>query len=232
MRISEIYLSVQGEGPRVGSPTIFIRFAGCNLRCSGWPCDTPHAIFPEQYRKTWKQMDVDEIADEVKKLTQHLEYYNVCLTGGEPFLQKHGDLIELAGKLLLERRMGLVECFSNGAIEYPDMAVSLICFVMDWKLPGSNEVVYPVGRMMNVNKLRSNVLHAVKFTIKDRQDYEVAKQIWQQNLKGHAVTIWYGTVWSALDNSELIGWVLEDGLPWNFTMQVHNHVWNRNERGI
>ena len=49
LRLVENYVSTQGEGPRTGLPTHFVRFGGCNMECLGWPCDTPHAVKPELY---------------------------------------------------------------------------------------------------------------------------------------------------------------------------------------
>ncbi len=66
LKISEIFCTIQGEGPNVGKPTTFIRCGGCNLRCPGWgsttlpsgevvgSCDTPYAVFPE-YRDQWEK---------------------------------------------------------------------------------------------------------------------------------------------------------------------------------
>lgn len=241
MRISEIYLSVQGEGPNVGRPTVFIRFAGCNLRCPGWPCDTPHAIFPEKYRKEWKTMSVEEITQEVVRLTENLTHFNVCLTGGEPFLQVHDDLYELVtGENGLVNANGLVdvECFSNGTLLYPDWALDHITFIMDWKLDGSGENPYSENRLKNLSRMGDKIdkVHAVKFVIKNRHDYEQAKDLYFQYIftdrKLMDIEVFYGVVWNELTNSELISWVLADGMPWRLNVQVHNYIWDRRKRGI
>lgn len=235
LRLSEVYLSIQGEGPRVGRPTVFVRFGGCNLRCPGWPCDTPHAIFPKEFRKEWKKVEPDDVYREILEAAKGLEWFNVCYTGGEPFLQKHEDLAELTELLRGNDRVEYIECFSNGTLEYPQWALDAVAFVIDWKLPGSGE--YMVGeeeRLKNADRMIPYAwMNAVKFTIASRADYEAARQIYWNTLKPTDFMIFYGIVWNKnVTNSTLIGWVLEDKLPWIFTMQAHNHVWDRKKRGI
>lgn len=70
-RINEIFCSLQGEGYHTGTPAIFVRFSGCNLRCVF--CDTQH--------QSGEMMSLQEIADEVNKYPNALL---VVLTGGEP----------------------------------------------------------------------------------------------------------------------------------------------------
>jgi 7-carboxy-7-deazaguanine synthase len=76
MKVNEIFYSIQGEGTLVGVPSIFLRLTGCNLRCSF--CDTTYAY------EQGTEMSIQEILDEIKKFA----CTTVCLTGGEPLLQK------------------------------------------------------------------------------------------------------------------------------------------------
>lgn len=78
-RVNEIFYSLQGEGARTGIPSVFVRFAGCNLRCPF--CDTDHSDVTE--------MTSVQIADEVKSY----RCPNVVLTGGEPSLQVDTELV-------------------------------------------------------------------------------------------------------------------------------------------
>src|SRR3954447_7016111 len=91
VRISEIYVSVQGEGPRTGQGTCFVRFGGCNLRCPGWPCDTLYAV-DISHRREWKRHSDSEVLSSILRICEELSVSNVCLTGGEPFIQPHGAL--------------------------------------------------------------------------------------------------------------------------------------------
>lgn len=79
--IAEIFYSLQGEGARAGCPSVFVRFAGCNLACP-W-CDTD---FGMKMRLT-----ADQLVDEIRAVGGQCLW--VVLTGGEPALQVNGALI-------------------------------------------------------------------------------------------------------------------------------------------
>jgi 7-carboxy-7-deazaguanine synthase len=87
MKIAEIYGSIQGEGLLTGTPSVFVRASGCNLRC--WFCDTPYA----SWQPEGDDLGVEEVFEQVSLLaTDH-----VVLTGGEPML--FAELIPLAAAL-------------------------------------------------------------------------------------------------------------------------------------
>ncbi len=86
LKINEIFPSIQGEGLRLGEPTLFIRFSGCNLKCSF--CDTKNAW------QTGQTMTVESILEEIEKIHPTFPADWVCLTGGEPLLQNIGGLVE------------------------------------------------------------------------------------------------------------------------------------------
>lgn len=229
MRIDEIYISVQGEGPRVGIPTIFVRTGGCNLRCPGWPCDTLHAVLPEN-RKNWARMEPGDVADQVQQVANQRQV-NVCLTGGEPFLQKESELHELVDILRAEQNIDCIEAFSNGTLLYPAWAIDDVSFIMDWKLPGSGEDPLNENRFKNLANLTDK--DSVKFVIKDEEDYETAKVLWREHIADSSpVEVYFGVAWDHITNATLVGWVLEDGLPWRLNVQQHNYIWDRRKRGI
>jgi 7-carboxy-7-deazaguanine synthase len=233
LRVDEIYKSVQGEGPRVGEPTIFIRFGGCNLRCPGWPCDTQHAIDP-QFRKEWRFMKPDGIIDVLwhELYIARYDRINICLTGGEPFLQPNGELEELVDLLYAQVSIAEVEVFTNGTQPYRSWALDNLKFIMDWKLPGSGEDPYNATRRKNLANLQAK--DAIKFVIKDFDDYKLAKELWYQHVRQTPVQVFYGIVWGSpwITNAGLARWVLDDSLPWKLNVQVHNHIWDRTQRGI
>ncbi len=85
LRIAEVFASLQGEGARQGLPTIFVRLAGCNLRCAF--CDTKRAW------KHGRRVAVEAVAAEAVHLRGRTGAAWVCLTGGEPLLQDVAPLI-------------------------------------------------------------------------------------------------------------------------------------------
>lgn len=237
LRISEIYLSIQGEGPRVGEPTIFVRFGGCNLKCPGWPCDSQFAIDP-QYRSEWMDHTPEEVTKLVITAIGEQPKVNICLTGGEPFLQQKHELEILVTLLYDIVEVNVVECFSNGTLEYPLWAIEQIHFVMDWKLPGSGEKTEVPMRLKNFSELTSK--DAVKFTIANDMDFETALLVYNENFFAYddmpeledLPQVFFGAVWGKVTNEELIFWVFERNLPWRLNVQVHNYVYDRNKRGI
>ena len=87
MKIAEIYKSVQGEGLLTGTPSVFVRASGCNLRC--WFCDTPYA--------SWQPEGNDLAVDEIVAQIEEWDCRHVVLTGGEPML--FAELLPLAEQL-------------------------------------------------------------------------------------------------------------------------------------
>jgi len=86
LKIAEIFAGVQGEGLRLGRPAIFVRLAGCNLRCPF--CDTKYA------RRGGRPMTIEAVAAAVKRLGRSWPAGWICLTGGEPLAQPVGPLID------------------------------------------------------------------------------------------------------------------------------------------
>lgn len=90
LKIIEVFPSVQGEGMRQGEPTVFVRLAGCDRRCSF--CDTKYA---------WEggvEQSMDKILERVRRIRRRFPVRWVCLTGGEPFMQDVRSLIRLLKK--------------------------------------------------------------------------------------------------------------------------------------
>jgi len=89
VRIAEIYASRQGEGLLTGTPSVFLRASGCNLRC--WFCDTPYTSW-EPEGEDWS---VEEILAEVEQLAERDRH--AVITGGEPML--FAEMIPLCDRL-------------------------------------------------------------------------------------------------------------------------------------
>ncbi len=237
MKLSEVYNSVQGEGPKVGLPTTFVRFALCNLRCAGWPCDTPHAIYPKEYRNEWETISVDSLTERI--VEKSYPGANICLTGGEPWLQGNGELRELTAILFGSDRN--IECFTNGSIMIPDWAFDgRMSFVIDCKLEGSGET----ERSINPEIFRTNLHRAVKsgvgslkFTVASHEDMAEAMERYDEftELFGfkEPIPVYVGVVWDKVKEAELVEWMLECELwHWKMNIQTHKHIWPADARGV
>lgn len=132
----EIFATVQGEGPSVGEPAVFVRLSGCNLKCGF--CDTPYTWDWTRFdaKKESIELPVDEIASRV--LAMRAGAQTAVITGGEPMLQQK-ELAELAARLHASRMR--IEIETNGTI-VPD--AKLAEFVDQWnvspKLEGSGNL--------------------------------------------------------------------------------------------
>jgi 7-carboxy-7-deazaguanine synthase len=228
VRLSEVYTSTQGEGPGVGELTQFIRFAGCNLKCPAWPCDTPFAIYPAQYRNEWKILTPHQVMETLDSYPKR-----VTLTGGEPFLQRREEMDELHDEL---RRAGYhIDVFTNGTMVFPDwVSRAYVDVIMDWKLPGSGELIPP--HMQSVRKRNLGWLvnkDSVKFVCAHEQDFLDAVHVIEHELPelfqyvGH---LYVGAVWGKVKEADVVEWIKKSGLPFKLNVQVHNYVWPPHER--
>lgn len=128
MKVIEVYPSIQGEGEEIGRPTIFVRFAGCNLKCDF--CDTKYA---------WGE-DVEDISieDLVKRINLHPEPL-VVLTGGEPLQQSRYDLEELCKRIWMGGKKIHIE--TNGMGIDLDYASRLRHYISLWTISPKLHVV-------------------------------------------------------------------------------------------
>ncbi len=117
--LSEVFYSIQGEGPYAGLPCVFVRFSGCNLRCQ-WGenrCDTPYTSWePEQ-----NLVEMEEILDQIKSKGEGCK--DIVITGGEPTLQH--DLPKLCETLRQDGYRLHIE--TNGTGKIPDTIDVIVC---------------------------------------------------------------------------------------------------------
>ena len=209
MKVNEIFYSIQGEGLLVGEPSIFLRFAGCNLRCSF--CDTKYAY------KQGTEMSIQEILDEIKKFA--CTY--ICLTGGEPLLQK--DTTKLIESLLQKNYKICLE--TNGSISIKKLVGKKSLLIsLDIKCPSSGS--HEQMNMKNISYLSKK--DQLKFIIKNKEDYAYAKKILKKY--NSPCTVFFQPVWGT-NPKKLASWVLNDGLPVRLTLQLHKIIWGT-KRGV
>jgi 7-carboxy-7-deazaguanine synthase len=222
----EIYKSVQGESSFAGRPCIFVRLAGCNLRCA-W-CDSEYT-FTGGYKLTSEQ-----VVTEIEKLTpvRLIEF-----TGGEPLLQEK-ELIPLMEQLLAGEYELMIETSGERPLANVPAAVHKI---VDVKCPGSGEG----GSFRLENLATLTPRDEVKFVISNRGDYEFARDF----LRRHRVAEKAGAVLLSpafsktpvpertadnclLDPRELVEWMLADGLDARLSLQIHKFVWEPMKKGV
>jgi 7-carboxy-7-deazaguanine synthase len=212
LTINEIFYSIQGESTYAGKPCVFVRLTGCDLRCS-W-CDTPYAFSEGQ------KMSVDAVLQQVDRYGSPL----VEVTGGEPLLQE--DVYPLMERLLESGRTVLLE--TGGQIDVSRVPLAVIK-VMDVKCPGSGESHR--NEWGNIDRLGSR--DQVKFVIKDRGDYEFARDLVVRHaLDRRCAAVLFSPVHDVLEPKALSEWILADRLPVRLQLQIHKHIWGANVRGV
>ena len=235
MKLSEIYTSIQGEGPRTGVPTTFLRFGGCNLRCPGWGagvlpdgsvvdgCDTVFAVYPE-WRDHWESVGVGEVVERLNGSAT-----NICITGGEPLTQPKSHLIPLCEELLAKGHT--IDLFTNGSRSLgPHRTWVLngnVSVVMDYKLPGSGE--YGSFDMDNLNHLQRYKDH-LKFVCNDLSDVLKAVEDIKKLELWHFAELWFGVVWDKPVNRLLEDLRNHADFPYRLNLQTHKMIWDPEER--
>jgi 7-carboxy-7-deazaguanine synthase len=212
LTINEIFHSIQGESTHSGRPCVFVRLTACDLRCS-W-CDTPYA-FTEG-----RKMSLDDVVAEVESYGCPL----VEITGGEPLLQR--DVYPLMERLVERGRTVMLETGGHVSIEEVPRTVVK---VMDVKCPGSGEAHR--NDWANLDRLAPH--DEVKFVIRDREDYEFAREVvGRHRLAGRVAAVLFSPVHGVLDPRALAAWILADGLDVRLQLQVHKYVWGADARGV
>jgi len=212
LTINEIFHSIQGESRRAGEPCVFVRLTACDLRCS-W-CDTPYAFYEG------KKRSVEDVVAEVERYRCPL----VEVTGGEPLLQE--DVYRLMEQLLERGHTVMIETGGHRSIARVPADVLKI---VDVKCPGSGESHR--NHWENLDRLGER--DEAKFVIKDRADYEYAKDVIARHDLAHkAGAILLSPVHGALDPRVLSEWILADGLPVRLQLQIHKIIWSPETRGV
>jgi len=212
LTINEIFYSVQGESTYAGRPCVFVRLTACDLRCS-W-CDTPYA-FHEGSKRT-----LDDVLRQVEGYRCPL----VEVTGGEPLLQV--DVYPLMESLVAMGKTVLLETGGHRSIARVPAGVVI---VLDVKCPGSGESHRNCWE--NLANVRPH--DEVKFVVKDRADYEFARDvISERSLSGRVAAIHLSPVHGVLDAKTLAEWVIADRLPVRVQLQLHKYIWSPDTRGV
>lgn len=160
VEITEIFETIQGEGPYAGTPALFIRTGKCNLTCS-W-CDTPYTWKTGETKyETWSYKKVIEKAAQSKR--QH-----IVITGGEPLL--HQSFIDALAKALPEK---FIEVETNGTIPLAIEETIIGHFNISPKLGNSKNAWYK----LNLRTPKS----IFKFVVQTPEDVEEVEKFLEKN---------------------------------------------------
>ena len=211
LKVNEIFFSIQGESLLAGKPTVFVRTATCNLRCTY--CDTRYAFWEGNVRS------LDSIVEEVKK---HPTKY-VCLTGGEPLGQQ-------ASIPLMRRLLDLgytVSLETGGGFSVKDVPAGVIK-VVDLKTPSSGEM----GAMIWENMDLVGSQDQIKFVVGSREDFDWSVATSRAHHLTDRCPVLISPVYGKVQPEQLASWVLESGEPFTLQLQLHKLLWGADKRGV
>ena len=218
MKVVEKFISINGEGTRAGEPAVFLRFKGCNLRCSY--CDTKWA---NEADCAYEERTPEELAAYVKGTG----ITNVTLTGGEPLLQK--EMRQLLD-LLLADGTNRVEIETNGAVDLkPFTGCPRPVFTMDYKLPSSG----CEDGMLPENLLLLERDDTVKFVSGSREDLERAGEIIDRYGLLRRCHVYFSPVFGAIEPAEIVEFLLQNRMNGaRIQIQMHKVIWDPEKRGV
>jgi 7-carboxy-7-deazaguanine synthase len=204
LKLTEIFLSIQGESDSVGWPTVFVRLTGCPLRCHY--CDTAYAFHGGEW------FALESVLERVASYsTRH-----VCVTGGEPLAQK--GCAQLLTALCDAGYQVSLE--TSGAIDISKVD-SRVTRVVDVKTPASGEVTR--NRLQDLALLRRE--EQIKFVLCDRADFEWARDLVRERSLDRVCTVLFSPSYQQLPAHELAQWVLDERLPVRLQVQLHKYLW-------
>ena len=205
LRLTEIFLSLQGESTSVGLPTVFVRLTGCPLRCTY--CDTAYAF------SGGSLMALDDIVERVIGF----DVEHVTVTGGEPLAQP-GVLMLL--EALCERGLD-VSLETSGALDVSGVDTR-VRKILDIKTPGSAEV----HRNLWSNLQLCGPRDEIKFVLCDRRDYDWAKlKCDEHDLYRGPAHVLFSPVVEGLAVRDLADWIVADRLRVRLQIQLHKYLW-------
>lgn len=220
--VDEIFYSIQGEARDAGRPCVFLRLSFCDLRCRY--CDTKHSW------KRGQQQSDDEVLEAIAGHGCRL----VCVTGGEPMLQREALLP------LIERMLGagyeiLLETHGMAALDGVPAAVTKI---LDVKAPASFGVVKGVDESALYPTLERNLTlltaqDQLKFVIGSRADFDWALDFVRAHaLEPLAERLLFSPSHGVVDPRDLSEWLKASGLAARLNLQLHKYIWGADVRGV
>lgn len=213
LRITEIFLSIQGESSHAGRPCSFVRLTGCPMRCV-W-CDSEYTFTGGE------KISIDEILMKLEDFGCNL----VEITGGEPLAQKNA--FELISTLCNRNYEVLIETGGYVSTEQVDSRAAII---LDIKCPASGEMER--NHWPNLDRLRHDK-DEVKFVVADMADWEFAKSMIEEHrLIGRTKSVLISPVHDIENLAEIAEAVATSGLKVRLNLQLHKYIWGADARGV
>ena len=213
LRVTEIFLSIQGESSYAGRPCSFVRLTGCPMRCV-W-CDSEYTFYGGE------KISFDDIFAKLDEFGCRL----VEVTGGEPLAQK--NVFAFITGLCNRGYEVLVETGGYVSTENVDPRASII---LDVKCPASGESER--NHWENLSRLRQDK-DEVKFVIADMNDWDFARRvIGEYGLVDQAKEILISPVHGLQNLAELADAVSRSGLRVRLNLQLHKYIWGIDVRGV
>jgi 7-carboxy-7-deazaguanine synthase len=204
LKLTEIFLSIQGEADSVGWPTVFVRLTGCPLRCQY--CDTQYAF----HGGDWATFG------EILERVAAFGVKHVCVTGGEPLAQKNchellRQLCDAGYRVSLE---------TSGALDVSAVDARVVR-VVDIKTPDSAESQR--NRLENLALLRAE--EQLKFVICSRADFQWARDLVRDRALNSICTVLFSPSFGQVEPRDLAQWILDERLPVRLQVQLHKYLW-------
>lgn len=220
-KVVEKFTSINGEGNAAGQLAVFIRFAGCNLKCSY--CDTQWAN--DVNNVEYEEMSSDDIFNYIKETG----IKNVTLTGGEPLLQE--GIAKLLSHLSMDNNLR-VEIETNGSIElseFINITPTRPIFTMDYKLGTSNMEHAMV--ISNLELLKPQ--DTVKFVAGSISDLESAKSLIEKFHLIDKCAVHLGPVFDKINMQTIVDFMKENKMNGvRLQPQLHKFIWHPSMRGV
>lgn len=216
MKFAEKFISINGEGKNAGELAVFLRFSGCNLRCSY--CDT-----------MWVNEENCEVFDYT--LSEIIEYIrnsgakHVTITGGEPLLQENVEILfEAIHSLNIN-----VEIETNGSVDLSKFIQNtpFVSFTMDYKMPSS--LMEQHMFLENLSILRKT--DTLKLVCGSNEDLSKILEIIP--LASKDVPIFISPSFTEIEPCEIVDFIIKNKLSRvKMQLQMHKFIWSPEERGV
>ena len=211
LRVSEIYLSVQGESSFTGLPCWFVRLTGCPLRCK-W-CDTAYAF------QGGEDLSIPEVIQQLQESNCKL----VEITGGEPLAQEHTP--ELIKQL---KQKGFEVLIETSGSEDISLVVDNCHVIMDIKCPDSKMSSH--NRLENLEHLKKS--DEIKFVIASEDDYQWAIDFVKEHSLDQNHQVLFSPAWGLYKPQNLAEQVANSGKNIRLNLQTHKYIWSPRTRGV